>query len=85
MADHSAAKDALLVLGLLFFLFFLGGEGEGARAIILRADTIFASCGLLFTSVISVGSHRWVSAWRRDCFHVCYGRESALKGGPTAI
>ena len=48
---------------------------------------MFGSCGLLFTSAISVASHRWISsAWRQDCvFHVCHGEESALKGGRTPI
>ena len=62
-------------------------EGEGAPAIIRRAGAMFGSCGLLFTSAMSVASHRWISsAWRQDCvFHVCHGEESALKGGRTPI
>ena len=76
------AYNALLVLGFLFF-FFRGRGGEGARIIIRRAGTIFASCGLFFTSVISVGSHRWISVWRQDCFHVFSGEENALKAGRT--
>ena len=73
--------------GRFFLLLSFWVEGEGAPAIIRRAGAMFGSCGLLFTSAISVASHRWISsAWRQDCvFHVCHGEESALKGGRTPI
>ena len=57
--------------GRCFFYILLSfwGKGEGAPTIIRRAGAMFGSCGLLFTSAMSVASHRWISsAWRQLVF-----------------
>ena len=86
-SSHRSDTSKLIELVVFFRLLSFWGKGEGAPAIIRRAGAMFGSCGLLFTSAMSVASHRWISsAWRQDCvFHVCHGEESALKGGRTPI